>query len=133
MEGYFEARTKRLERNQVALFELADEVLKADPKIEVYHHHADAFIQGLVFIKGEDINSVQFHEVPYRWSGCGHGEFNSSHSGGENVSMPFTKEDVLTTFSPITSKRKSSIELFKSKKHYLDWCSYLVKYKNTKP
>jgi len=128
MKTYIEARQERLERNQAQLFELAKSVLKSDPKIEIYHYDGDRPVQGLVFIKGENINSIHFHEVPYRWSGCGYGEHNNSTYGGENYSMPFTTEDVITTFQPITTVKKTYKDCFKSIESYLEWCSYLTKY-----
>jgi len=130
MKTYFEAYRERLERNQADLFNLANEVLKQHPEIEIYHYRGDRFVQGLIFFNGENINSIHFHEVPYRWSGCGYDEINiaMSHRGGDNVSMPFTVEDVISTFKPVTSKNRDVKTKFKSKEDYLKWCSYLVKY-----
>lgn len=134
MKTYLEAYGERLERNQTALLKLADKVLATNPEIEIYHNSnaSDRFIQGLVFFNGENINSIHFHEVPYRWSGCGYGEFNRSHSGGENVSMPFDVQDVLTTFRPVTSVNHTHSTTFKTKDQYLKWCSYLVRYEPNK-
>lgn len=124
MKTYFEAHRERLENNQTALLKLAGEVLAKDPTIEIYHYK-DQLIPGLIFIKGEKINSVHFHEVPYRWSGCGHREFsNSNHT----LEMPFSADDVLSTFKPIAGKRLSQVETFKNKAHYLKSCSYLTRF-----
>jgi len=136
MTDFFDAYRSRLERNQADIFALIKDVQALNPSIEAYvHHDTGRFQQGVVFIRNEEINSIHFHEVPYRWSGCGHGEFNNSHSGGENCSMPFTVEDVLKTFKPINTVRwrykdKHGLEsvYFKNKQHYLEWCSYLKKY-----
>jgi len=122
MSDYFTDYRARLERNQEALLELAVNVIQADPEVEVYLSNDGAFHRSVIFFKGETINSVSFHEVPYRWSGCG----VTNHSGGENVSMPFNVDDVLTTFKPITSILwRQPNEYFKSKEQYLKWCSYL--------
>jgi hypothetical protein len=85
------------------------------------------------------INSIHFHEVPYRWSGCGYEEHSKSHSGGENISMPFTADDVISTFKPInkirfryknTNPNDHSFIPFKNKEHYLQWNSFLNLYKH---
>lgn len=128
MKTYFDSYRERLERNQSKLFNLAKAVLKINHNIEVYHHKDENRIKsGLIFFDGEKINSIQFHEVPYRWSGCGYSEFGTSHNGIEGSEMPFNIYDVLETFKPITTVRKNQKETFKSKEQYLNWCSYLTK------
>lgn len=130
MSDFFKAYRARLVRNQEALINLIKEVRKADPTVEAYTGRNDRFICGVVFIKDEGINSIHFHEVPYRWSGCGYGEFNNyHHSGGENNSMPFTAKDVIDNFKPIKGMRKSQVEVFKDKAHYLKWSSWLQEFK----
>jgi hypothetical protein len=140
--GYLEAYGERLKRNQSELLQLIKDVLEKDSTIEAYVYNdflkGECHLQGVVFIKGEKINSVHFHEVPYRWSGCGYGEFGKSHSGGDNVSMPFDADDVINNFRPINSivhRRKAhnseEAEYFKDKQQYLNWCSYLKQYDNT--
>jgi hypothetical protein len=122
MSDYLTDYRARMERNHNALMELAKNVVKADPEVEAYIGRNDVLIKSVVFIKGETINGVAFLEVPYRWSGCG----ISNHSGGDNVSMPFDVNDVLTTFKPITTiLNRQPDEYFKSKEDYLKWCSYL--------
>lgn len=128
--GYWEAYRARLDRNQADLLKLAADVMAADNEVEVYRHHDEKrAVSSITFFKGEEINSVSFHEVPYRWSGCGYGEHNGCHSGGDNVSMPFDVNDVLTTFKPVKGMRKSQVEVFKTKDQYLKWCSWLTKIK----
>jgi hypothetical protein len=131
MSDYFKAYRARLERNHNALVQLIKDVQKKDNSVEAYINRNDELINHVVFIKDESINSIGFHEVPYRWSGCGYKETHSSHWGGENSSMPFTADDVLSTFTPIKGSRLSQLESFKDKKHYLKWCSYLKKYEVT--
>lgn len=122
MSDYLTAYRERMERNHNALIELTKNVIKADPEIEAYLYRNDVLQRSVIFFKGETINSVSFHEVPYRWSGCG----VTNHAGGENVSMPFNVNDVLTTFKPVTSILwRQPNEYFKSKEDYLKWCSYL--------
>jgi len=132
MSDYLKAYQGRMARNQEDILQLIKEVQEKDPYIEAYVHRDyydnDRYIGGVVFIKGEEINSIHFHEVPYRWSGCGHGEFSNSHYGLENSKMPFTAKDVVTNFKPINGCRKSNVEVFKNKEHYLNWCSYLTLY-----
>lgn len=131
MKTYLEAYRERLERNQSNLFDLAKAILKINPAIEIYHHKDEKRLKsGIVFFDGEKINNINFHEVPYRWSGCGFTEFGKSHSGIEGSEMPFSNEDVLTTFKPITSERKSINENFKTKEQYLKWYSFLTKFEN---
>lgn len=126
MSDYFTAHTARMERNDIALHELAADVIKQDPEVEVYFHYDDRYKGSVLFFKGEDINSVSFHEVPYHWSGCG----LKDHSGGDNVSMPFDVEDVLTTFHPVTGILKQQPnEYFKSKEQYLKWYSFYKQFK----
>lgn len=126
MKTYMECYRERLERNSIALKELALEVIKSNPEIEVYfNHNKEKFQNSVLFFKGEMINSIGFHEVPYRWSGCGYHEFGKYHSGGENSSMPFTVEDVLSTFHPVTEiKLRQPNEYCKSKEQYLKWYSF---------
>ena len=126
MTTYFEAYQARLERNDKALKDLANEVIKQDPEVEVYFHKDDNQLKSsVIFFKGEQINSVSFHEVPYHWSGCG----VKSHNGGYNVSMPFDANDVLTTFQPVTNILKSQPnEYFKSKEQYLKWLTFYKKW-----
>lgn len=130
MSDYLTAYGLRLERNEEALLKLAKDVMELDPTVEVYHSgNLERKISSLTFFKGEDINSVGFHEVPYRWSGCGFREFYNYHSGGENVAMPFTAEDVLKTFKPVTTVMKSQPnQYFKNKEHCLKWYSWLTKF-----
>lgn len=129
MSDFFTAYRLRLERNEADLLKLADEVLKLNPDIEIYHSKPlERRIRSLTFFNGEEINSVGFHEVPYRWSGCGYNEHSNSHYGGENVAMPFTANDVLSTFKPVTTVRHRHDTFFKSKAEYLKWRSYLIKY-----
>lgn len=127
--NYFEAHRARMQRNNDALLKLADEVIEADSSIEVYICRNDNLQSSVSFFKGELINGIGFHEVPYHWSGCG----ISDHSGGENISMPFTVDDVLKSFSPVTNivnrrPTQHTVEYFKSKEQYLKWCSYLKQY-----
>lgn len=130
MGDYLTAYRARLERNQVALIQLIEEVQQKKPSIEAYvYDQQQRLLSGVVFIDGEYITSVQFHEVPYRWSGPGYDEFHKSHSGGENSSMPFDADDVINGMKPIAGMRKSQIESFKNREHYLKWCSYLKLYK----
>jgi hypothetical protein len=124
---YLEAYSARLERNAQELKNLIHEVQKLQPKIKAYVSN-HGIIQGVVFIDGENINSIHFHEVPYRWSGCGYSEFGKSHIGGENVSMPFTANDVINGFTPVTSKNHTHNTKFKNMEQYLKWCSYLTEY-----
>lgn len=123
MKDFLTAYGERLERNSAALLKLATDVMAADPTVEVYCHRDDKHKKGLVFFKGEEINKIHFHEVPYHWSGCGYAE----HFGGENLAMPFTVEDVLQTFKPVTTVMDRHDTFFKSKAEYLKWCSYLQK------
>lgn len=120
--NYLEAHFARMQRNNDQLISLAKEVLAIDSTIEVYINRNEKNQNGIVFIKGETINSVQFHEVPYHWSGCG----VKNHGGGENISMPFDAQDVLSTFKPITTVMWSYKEPFKNRAQYLKWCSYLT-------
>lgn len=115
MSDYIKARLARLERNHEALIKLANDVLDIDQEIEVYFHYDDQFKSYVIFFKDENINSVSFHEVPYHWSGCGH----KDHRGGENVSMPFTADDVLKTFHPVTDVHEKYNTFFRDKAHYL--------------
>ncbi len=130
MSDYLSSYRQRLIRNNDALKKLADDVIKEDPEIEVYFHYEDRLHQYVVFFKGELRNNVGFHEVPYRWSGCGYGEFSYSHMGKANCEMPFTVNDVLTTFKPITEICKFELTkvFFKSKKDYLKWYSFYKRY-----
>lgn len=130
MSDYFTARKLRFERNQADLIQLIKDVQLIDNTVEAYVHsdYPKRFMERVTFIRGEEINTIRFHEVPYRWSGCGYSENHNSHWGGENSKMPFTAEDVIKTFQPIKGLRKSQVELFKDKEHYLKWCSYLKKY-----
>lgn len=127
MSDYFTAHTERMQRNDKALHELAANVIKEDPTIEAYFHHDDSLKSNVLFFKGENINSVSFHEVPYHWSGCG----IKDHSSGDNVSMPFDVNDVLTTFHPITGILKYQPNVyFKSKEQYLKWYSFYKRWYN---
>ena len=121
---YWEARTARYKRNQEDILQLAKDVMIAYPEIEVYVHNSDRIISSITFFKGESINSVSFHEVPYHWSGCGFKE----HGGGDNCCMPFDVNDILTTFKPVSDiLLRQPNEYFKSKEQYLKWCSWLKK------
>lgn len=142
MSDYLTARRARYERNQAALIQLIKDVQEKDPSVEAYVHH-ETFgtsipIDSVVFFRGEEINTIDFLEVPYRWSGCGHREFSNSHYGGDNVAMPFTADDVINNFHSVTGVLKSQHifksggrDMFKSKEHYLEWCSYLKRYETT--
>jgi hypothetical protein len=121
---YFEARQERYKRNEKAIFELIRDVIKTDPQVKAYISNSDKIASHVTFFKGEEINSVSFHEVPYRWSGCGYKEHGGSNN---NLEMPFDVNDVLTTFKPITSiLDRQPNEYFKSKKQYLKWHSWLI-------
>ncbi len=128
MSNYFDAYRARLERNQADLLNLANEVKKLLPEIEVYvnRDYPNRLLSSITFIHGETINTIAFHDVPYRWAGCGFREWSYSHSGGENSSMPFTAVEVLQTMQPITKVKKRQNEFFKSKSNLLSWWSFLT-------
>lgn len=129
MSDYLKAYRERLERNHAELIKLINDVQAIDSTIEAYvYDNPNRLLSGVVFIKEEEINSIHFHETPYRWSGCGYPEFGNSHYGTENSGLPFTANDVIANFEPIKDKRKSQIEKFRNKEHYLNWCSYLTKF-----
>lgn len=131
MNNYLEAYYARIIRNHEDLLKLVTDVLEKDPSVEAYYHKEidnRRLISSVVFFKGEEINGIGFHEVPYRWSGCGYSEFSNSHSGGNNCEMPFTAEDVLNNFRSITTIKLRYYTYFKSKSEYLKWCSYLKKH-----
>lgn len=120
---FLEARTARYKRNEEAILKLVKEVLEADSEIEAYVHNSDKVISSVTFFKGNDINSISFHEVPYRWSGCGFKEHGGSN---HTLDMPFELIDVLSEFKPIRSiLLRQPNEYFKSKEEYLKWCSWL--------
>lgn len=125
MADYWTARRARFIRNQFDLIVLACKVIKIDPSVEIYVHrdYHKRFLDAIVFIKGEKINEIAFHDVPYRWSGCGYEENwqGNYHSGGPNHKMPFNENDVLTTFHPIVSKA------YNNKQQFLKYCFWLVK------
>lgn len=131
MKNYLEAYRERMEKNEADLLKLANEVLAINPKIEVYRHkNTDRLINGLVFFDGENINSICFHEVPYRWSGCGFPEFGNSHFGNDiTCYLPFTADDVIKTFHPVTDVNNTHNTKFEDKEQYLKCLSYLTKYK----
>ena len=122
----FETRQARLKRNHENLIRLAIDTIFQNPYIEVYLHknHQNENISGIYFFNGEMYNKVQFHEVPYRWSGCGFGEFYKSNNSSE---MPFTPSDVLSTMIDIKTVQKQHKTFFKGKKEFLTWFSWLVK------
>lgn len=122
MNDYLKAYRERLERNHNDLLNLAKDVVAANPKVEVYGSANKNLYSGLVFILGQKINSVSFHEVPYRWSGCGYGEFKNSNYSSR---MPFIAEEVLNTMKDISTVNKTVNEKFTNKNEYLIWCSYL--------
>lgn len=120
---FWEARTARYKRNEEVILKLVKEVLETDSEIEAYIHNSDRVISSVVFFKREDINSISFHEVPYRWSGCGFKEHGGSNY---NLEIPFELNDVLTTFKPVSSiLLRQPNEYFQSKEQYLKWCSWL--------
>ena len=132
-KDYLTGYARRMEKNDWELHQLAQEVIKADPEVEVYFHHDENRYQnGVKFFKGEMINGIQFSEVPYRWSGCGvsnHGGIESDYGGLSTCSMSFDVNDVLTTFHPITDVlHRQPNEYFKSKEQFLKWSSYLKKW-----
>lgn len=125
--SYFEAHVPRMQRNHNELIKLIKEVQEKDKSVEAFTNTNNTLQSGVVFIKDENICSIQFHEVPYEWSGCGYSEhYKSDHT----LEMPFTADDVLSHFHPIKGFRKSQIEAFKDKAGYLKWCSYLKLYKS---
>ena len=142
MSDYLTAYRARLERNQAELIQLIKDVQAKDNSIEayIYDEQGSRLIGGVTFIKDEMVNSIHFHEVPYRWSGCGYEEHGKSHYGfvDQNLAMPFTADDVIKTFKPInqvrwryknTTPNDHSFEPFKDKKHYLEWHSFLTLHK----
>ncbi len=128
MSDYFKAYRGRLEKNQTDIINLINEVKKVNPLIKAYVVSSkNRIISSVTFIKGEEINRIGFHEVPYRWSGCGYKEHHSSHYG---LSMPFTANDVLKTFQSIKGMYKNQSAVYKNAKEYLTWNSYLTEYTN---
>ena len=110
-------------RNERYLLSLAAEVQKIDPSIKCYVHEDDTrILSGLCFIKKETINFIHFHEVPYRWSGCG---FSAHEESCYVLENPFTANDVTSTFQPITTQRKKYNEFFKTVEQYVSWHTWL--------
>lgn len=128
MNNYLTSYQKRLIKNDFALKQLAIDVMEADPSVTVYlNNDKDRPNYFIVFFREEEMSSITFKEVPYRWDGCG----VKDHPGkGNNADMPFEVEHVLSSFKPITSvlNRKPN-EYFKSKDHYLSIYSSLKQYK----
>jgi hypothetical protein len=122
--NYFEARRERMFRNNSALMKLTKNVIKKNPEVEAYFSDMDFYPESVVFFLGEEINGASFHEVPFRWSGCNYTEHGTSNP---SLEMPFTVEDVLTTFKPVGEIKKSPAEKLKTKKEYLNWYSYLMR------
>jgi len=124
--GYFKARAERTIRNNDNLKHLADMVMEADSRIEVYHHKSVPYIESITFFKGEEINTIGFHDIPFRWSGCGFKEIKThgdKRAKGGQLEMPFTVADVLNNFEAIQPNHR-----FKTKEEYLKWYNYLTKY-----
>ena len=135
--GYFEARKERLKRNDKALRELAENVLKADSEVEAYFYYDSKLQDNVLFFKGDAINSVSFHEVPYHWSGCGVRSHGGIQKDGHDICMPFNVEDVLITFKPVTNiifrhPHNRPTEYFKSKVQYLEWNSFYKRFEPNK-
>jgi hypothetical protein len=128
--NYLEAYRARLERNEAALKNLIFDVKKLRPEIKAHVNLNGGLLKSVTFIRGEDINTACFHEVPYCWSGCGYSKYNP-HYGGENGAMPFSAEDVINNFVPVTTKNHTYDTKFKSMEQYLKWCSYLTEYSET--
>jgi hypothetical protein len=127
MNDYWTAYSSRLERNEAELLKLAKEV-EADSEVEVYIHdsYPKRRLTSVTFFKGEEINHVDFVEVPYRWKGCG---FHSHRGIGDNVGMPFTAKDVLESFDHVSHSLKRNPKMyFQTKKEYLKWYSFLNQY-----
>lgn len=127
MKTYLEAYHERYLRNENNILKLCKEVLEKDPEIKVYAYFKNnRIISSVVFIKNETKNHIGFHEVPYRWSGCGYSEIGGlPHYGLRGNEMPFELNDVLDNFISITSVKHSCDSYHKSVKGFLKWCSYL--------
>lgn len=142
MSDYLIAYGERLKRNQEQLISLINDVKEKYPEIEIYVYNdflkRKTLLNNVLFFKGEQINSIRFHEVPYGWSGCSYPKNGNTHPGGDNVSMPFTADDVANNFKSVTKLIKSHTtkqnqpftEYFESKKHYLNWYSFYKKYES---
>jgi len=130
MSDFLKAYEERLQRNHKAILKLAKDVIAIDKSVEAYLSIGlKSYISSITFFKDESINTIAFHEVPYRWSGCGYTEHGKSHSGDKNCSLPFTPMVVLASFKPITSILfKQPNEYFTSKDQYLKWYFFLKKY-----
>ena len=122
--GYFEARFARRTRNNDALKNLADKVMKEDSSVQAYYCRNDEEIESITFIKGEEISTISFTEVPFQWSG----PEERSAENQENIAMPYTAKDVLGSFYSIKNVKHRHDSYFQSKEEYLKWCSYLIKY-----
>ena len=129
MSDFLKAYRARKKRNHDDLIQLIEDVKKKNKDVKAYVHNSDRYIDSVYFVLDESINVIQFNETPYRWSGCGYTDFANSHYGLENCKLPFTADDVLSTFEPIKSKKT---EYFKSIDQYLKWYSFLKQYENTK-
>ena len=128
MNSYMTDYKRRLVKNNLALQQLAKDVMEIDPLVTAYLHHDESHLNHyMVFFRGEEINSITFREAPYHWVGCGH----SNHPGKDkSVDMPFESMDVLSTFKPVTSViNRQPDEYFKSREHYLKIYSFLKPYK----
>ena len=124
--GYFEARRNRAIRNDDALKNLADKLVRKDPTIQAYINRNETVHESIVFIRGEELCSITFTTVPFKWNGPS----KKSAKNQENIAMPYTPEDVLDSFHTVKNVKHRHDTYFKSMEEYLGWCTYLVPYEN---
>jgi len=105
---------------------LADNLIKEDSSIEAYYCENHSEIESITFIKGEEISTISFTEVPFQWNGP---KERSAENQG-NLEMPYTAKDVLGSFHSIKNVKHKHDTYFQSIEEYLKWCNYLVRYEN---
>lgn len=121
--GHWEAYRARMKRNNDELKSLADDVIKLDSSIEVYHHYSERNISSITFIKNDKVTGVSFTNVPYRWNG----PKNRSKKDVKNIGIPFTAEDVLGSFhsfGKIFNAKKDKTD----KENFLNYARWLTPY-----
>ncbi len=107
MSDFFTAYRARMQRNHDSLMKLADELTNIG--VSVYHSK-DRLVKSLWLTKDNTHLYLSFCDVPYRWElscsiewvrGNGSSRTIEVSRGGENVSMPYTVDYILSKMQPI--------------------------------
>lgn len=101
MKTYLEAYHERKQKNEQSIFNFSKVLKENGFTVLVTERNPDRFISNCLITKGNKSVSLQFCEVPYRWSLSISWKPNKDNGSGKTVLVNYNLEKVLFSMNEI--------------------------------